>query len=53
MYAGSDKDMGFALAASLLADAIAGRPLPPLPLQRRSIVRSVREVHSTSLATSG
>jgi membrane-bound lytic murein transglycosylase B len=30
MYAGSDKDMGFALAASLLADAIAGRPLPPL-----------------------
>ena len=30
MYAGSDSDMGFALAASLLADAIAGRPLPPL-----------------------
>jgi membrane-bound lytic murein transglycosylase B len=30
MYKGSDKDMGFALAASLLADAIAGRPLPPL-----------------------
>ena len=30
MYAGSDNDMGFALAASLLADAIAGRPLPPL-----------------------
>lgn len=30
MYAGSDRDMGFALAASLLADAIAGRPLPPL-----------------------
>jgi membrane-bound lytic murein transglycosylase B len=30
MYAGSDVDMGFALAASLLADAIAGRPLPPL-----------------------
>ena len=31
MYAGSDQNMGFALAASLLADAIAGRPLPPLP----------------------
>jgi len=31
LYAGSDTDMGFALAASLLADAIAGRPLPPLP----------------------
>jgi hypothetical protein len=31
MYAGSDLKMGFALAASLLADAIAGRPLPPLP----------------------
>ena len=31
MYAGSDTNMGFALAASLLADAIAGRPLPPLP----------------------
>ena len=31
MYAGSDTDMGFALAASLLADAIAGRALPPLP----------------------
>lgn len=30
MYAGTDTDMGFALAASLLADAIAGRPLPPL-----------------------
>jgi membrane-bound lytic murein transglycosylase B len=30
MYAGSDTNMGFALAASLLADAIAGRPLPPL-----------------------
>jgi membrane-bound lytic murein transglycosylase B len=30
MYAGSDQDMGFALAASLLADAIAGRPVPPL-----------------------
>ena len=30
MYAGSDIDMGFALAASLLADAIAGRALPPL-----------------------
>ena len=30
MYAGSDLNMGFALAASLLADAIAGRPLPPL-----------------------
>ena len=30
MYAGSDHNMGFALAASLLADAIAGRPLPPL-----------------------
>ena len=30
MYAGSDVEMGFALAASLLADAIAGRPLPPL-----------------------
>jgi membrane-bound lytic murein transglycosylase B len=30
MYAGSDADMGFALAASLLADAIAGRPLPSL-----------------------
>ena len=31
MYAGSDTDMGFALAASLLADAIAGRPVPVLP----------------------
>jgi membrane-bound lytic murein transglycosylase B len=30
MYAGSDVDMGFALSASLLADAIAGRPLPVL-----------------------
>ena len=30
MYAGNDLDMGFAIAASLLADAIAGRPLPPL-----------------------
>lgn len=30
MYAGSDLNMGFALAASLLADAIAARPLPPL-----------------------
>ena len=30
MYAGSDLQMGFALAASLLADAIAGRPAPPL-----------------------
>jgi membrane-bound lytic murein transglycosylase B len=30
MYGGSDIDLGFALAASLLADAIAGRPLPPL-----------------------
>ena len=30
MYAGSDTNMGFALAASLLSDAIAGRPLPPL-----------------------
>lgn len=30
MYAGSDTNMGFALAASLLADTIAGRPLPPL-----------------------
>ena len=28
MYAGTDVDMGFALAASLLADAIAGRQLP-------------------------
>lgn len=32
MYAGSDTDMGFALAASLLADAIAGRAVPPLHL---------------------
>ena len=30
MYAGSDTNMGFALAASLLSDAIAGRPLPPV-----------------------
>jgi membrane-bound lytic murein transglycosylase B len=30
MYAGSDVDMGFALAASLLTDAIAGRPLATL-----------------------
>lgn len=30
LYPGEDKEMGFALAASLLADAIAGRPLPPL-----------------------
>jgi membrane-bound lytic murein transglycosylase B len=30
MYAGSDSDMGFALAASLLSDAIAGRRLPTL-----------------------
>jgi membrane-bound lytic murein transglycosylase B len=30
MYAGNDIDMGFALAASLLADAIAGRPVPTL-----------------------
>ena len=30
MYGGSDVDMGFALAASLLSDAIAGRPLPIL-----------------------
>jgi len=31
MYAGNDNDMGFAIAASLLADAIAGRQLPALP----------------------
>lgn len=30
MYRVNDSDMGFALAASLLSDAIAGRPLPPL-----------------------
>ncbi len=30
LYPGEDKEMGFALAASLLADAIAGRALPPL-----------------------
>jgi membrane-bound lytic murein transglycosylase B len=30
LYAASDVEMGFALAASLLADAIAVRPLPPL-----------------------
>jgi membrane-bound lytic murein transglycosylase B len=30
-YFDETKDFGFALAAGLLADAIAGRPLPPLP----------------------
>ena len=30
-YFNDDRDKGFALAAALLADAIAGRPLPQLP----------------------
>jgi membrane-bound lytic murein transglycosylase B len=30
LYPGQDDEMGFALAASLLADAIAGRSIPPL-----------------------